>query len=442
MKCEIRIDKHKTVGKIKPMHCVNNVPSFDDDVLFETVRDAGIPYSRLHDSFLTHYDRLVDVPKIFPVFDADENAEENYDFSFTDELLKKLVSFGVKPFFRLGVSIENYQGIKAYYIYPPKDFLKWAKICEHIVRHYNEGWANGFRFGIEYWEIWNEPDNFPEIRDNQQWKGTAEQFYEFYAISANYLKAAFPNLKIGGYGSCGFYAVLEKRSDPTARVSERTGYFIDFFRGFLEYIKEKNPAPLDFFSWHSYSDPKSNVIYADYCRKTLDEFGFCGTEQILNEWNTGIMNRGTLKDSSDIIANMVAMQNTSLDMLMYYDAKTDSSYCGLYNPLNARLPVAKEKRVFKAYYSFAAFHALYRLGEQISADSDDGNVYVLAATNGTTSAVILTNHNDSAREIVLSGVSKITEIKRISDSDDYGATDLDSTEVTLNPYETVVIEFV
>lgn len=167
----------------------------------------------------------------FSNFDADENAEESYDFAFTDVFLKKLVSFGVKPFFRLGVSIENYQAIKAYYIYPPKDFLKWARICEHIIRHYNEGWANGFYFGIEYWEIWNEQDNFPDICDKQQWKGTAEQFYEFYTTAANYLKTAFPHLKIGGYASCGFYAVLEKNSDPTAKVSDRTGYFIDFFRG-------------------------------------------------------------------------------------------------------------------------------------------------------------------------------------------------------------------
>ena len=63
---------------------------------------------------------------------------------------------GTKPFYRLGQSIEHQT--KKYGIYPPKDFKKWAKICEHIIRHYNEGWANGYRMGIEYWEIWNEAD--------------------------------------------------------------------------------------------------------------------------------------------------------------------------------------------------------------------------------------------------------------------------------------------
>ena len=26
---------------------------------------------------------------------------------------------------------------------PPKDYAKWARICEHVVRHYNEGWGWG-----------------------------------------------------------------------------------------------------------------------------------------------------------------------------------------------------------------------------------------------------------------------------------------------------------
>ena len=82
-------------------------------------------------------------------------------FAFTDAYLKPLVEAGCKIFYRLGVTIENNWKIKAYNIYPPKDFAKWARICEHVVRHYNEGWAHGFKWGIEYWEIWNEPENLP-----------------------------------------------------------------------------------------------------------------------------------------------------------------------------------------------------------------------------------------------------------------------------------------
>ena len=41
---------------------------------------------------------------------------------------------------------------------PPRDPARWAAVCAGIVRHYNEGWAGGFRHDIRYWEIWNEPD--------------------------------------------------------------------------------------------------------------------------------------------------------------------------------------------------------------------------------------------------------------------------------------------
>ena len=41
---------------------------------------------------------------------------------------------------------------------PPSSFSKWADIAAHIVRHYNEGWANGQKANIKYWEIGNEPD--------------------------------------------------------------------------------------------------------------------------------------------------------------------------------------------------------------------------------------------------------------------------------------------
>ncbi len=53
-----------------------------------------------------------------------------------------MVNSGVMPYYRLGVTIENYVDIKVYRIYPPKDYAKRARICEHIITHYNEGRAD------------------------------------------------------------------------------------------------------------------------------------------------------------------------------------------------------------------------------------------------------------------------------------------------------------
>ena len=77
----------------------------------------------------------------------------------------------------LGESIEHTK--RKYHVHPPRDPAKWAAACCGIIRHYNAGWANGFKHGIVYWEIWNEPENRPAM-----WTGSDEQFLELYAVAA------------------------------------------------------------------------------------------------------------------------------------------------------------------------------------------------------------------------------------------------------------------
>ena len=112
----------------------------------------------------------------------------------TDDYLKTMRAAGTEPFYRLGQSIEHW--IKKYGVNPPADFDKWAAICEHIVRHYNEGWADGFEWNITYWEIWNEPDLKPAAdgRPSPTWTGTPEQLYDLLSNTALRLKKDFPSL--------------------------------------------------------------------------------------------------------------------------------------------------------------------------------------------------------------------------------------------------------
>ena len=55
--------------------------------------------------------------------------------------------------YRLGESIEHTRTKR--FVHPPGDMEHWAEICLGTIRHYTEGWANGFDFQIPYWEIWN-----------------------------------------------------------------------------------------------------------------------------------------------------------------------------------------------------------------------------------------------------------------------------------------------
>lgn len=274
----IKVDAGVVTGKIRPMHAVNNVPSPSckgevENNYLALYKEAGIPYCRYHDTGGVFGRNLyVDVPNVFRNFDADENDPNSYDFTFTDWLVKRCMENGVEPFYRLGVTIENNNFLKAYRTIPPKDPRKWARICEHIIMHYNEGWADGFHYGITYWEIWNEPDGGEQPIDNQMWNGTPEQYFELYEIASNHLKKRFPQIKVGGYASCGFYKVAKQMVDPNAGVPNIFNYYFDFFHKFMKHITSPgHESPLDFFSWHSYSsNPRDNVIYCNYVKETVD----------------------------------------------------------------------------------------------------------------------------------------------------------------------------
>ena len=74
----INVNFENTLGKIKPMHAVNNGPvyKFAADQRITNIdhfRAAGIPYARTHDSsFFATYggEHTVDVHAIFPNFNA------------------------------------------------------------------------------------------------------------------------------------------------------------------------------------------------------------------------------------------------------------------------------------------------------------------------------------------------------------------------------------
>ena len=151
----LQFDFENKLGNIKPMHAVDQPPltgMSDEGLDLELIRyleKANIPYSRMHDVGGSCGGNIyVDIPNLFRDFDADENDPTSYDFAFTDKLFEGLMKCGIEPYFRLGVTIENAHMVKSYRIFPPADPYKWARVCEHIVRHYNEGWADGYHFGI------------------------------------------------------------------------------------------------------------------------------------------------------------------------------------------------------------------------------------------------------------------------------------------------------
>ena len=357
----VGVDPATVVGPIKPMNAGNNGPI---DPVMESYEALRVPYARTHDTALgmEYGGHCIDINQVFPDWNANVNSPKSYDFTNSDVVLLDMQKAGTKPFYRLGQSIEHQT--RKYGIYPPKNDKKWAKICEHIIRHYNEGWADGYKMGIEYWEIWNEPDlDQPDDRwktDPRTWGGTMEQFDKLYAVTAKHLKKCFPDLKIGG---------------PAFANPRKYG------PDFLDYVKEKG-APLDFFSHHMYHRKPARIVEdVRIIRKMLDDKGFTGTESILNEWNYNRSwdepdryshrVRPTVKAAAFVAAVMCECQKAPLDMLMYYDLRPNTSWCGPWAPV-----VYDIRPPYWALYYWAELAAY---GTQIGSTCDTGNIYTCAA---------------------------------------------------------------
>ena len=389
----ITVDFAKACGNMKIMHAVNNGPVGADERAafsnFQLFIDAEIPYARNHDaSFCSGYggEHTVDVHRIFKNFDADVNDPASYSFAATDKYLANIEAVGTKTFYRLGASIEH--GTK-FGTFPPKDFQKWAEICEHIIRHYTEGWADGFHYNIEYWEIWNEPDCRNADGSNPCWQGTNEQFVELFVTAVRHLKEKFPNLKIGGPAFCGCWD--------------------DKYNELLFDGLKENGLSIDFFSFHGYRQyPGWFAEDGKHAYELLQKYGLEDkVELILNEWNYvrgwlgdayehSIRSIKGLKGSSFVAGTMCTGQASPIDMMMYYDARP-TAWCGMFQT-DYHTPL-------KGYYPFLIYSQLYKMGTNVFSVSDDEEMYVVAAKGEDASGLMLTYFSDddnaTAKELTL-----------------------------------------
>ena len=380
---KITVDFGKSVGRVKPMHSVNNGPiyKFASDQRITNIdayRDAGIPYARTHDaSYCATYggEHTVDVNFIFTDWSKDENDPASYDFDLTDEYMRVIEAGGAKPFYRLGTKIEHWS--KKYNTLPPADFKKWAAVCEHIIRHYTEGWANGYTMDVEYWEIWNEPDLDPDDSTHKRnWGGTAKQFYEFYCVAFSHLKKCFPHLKIGGPACAG----LDE----------------EWLDGFFRALNEKGLKP-DFFSWHVYAATVEKVREKiRLARELLDRYGLEKTESIINEWNYikgweddawiySLKSEKGLKGAAFIASNMCMAQYENLDNLMFYDARP----CAMNSLFSTDFIFER----LKGYYPFYMFNQLYKQGNAVDVVRESDNVWAVAA-KGDEQNVLISYYDD------------------------------------------------
>lgn len=389
---DIQADFTKEIGKINPrQHSSNFAPQLANrgiTGMSAMYKRMNFESSRTHDWALWNQgERLIDTHFVFPLMHLDPKDPKNYYFEPTDEMIKDCQEAGSKVYYRMGTSIEH-SGTRHFNTLPIGDYEKYAEVLAGIIRHYTQGWANGFKYDMQYWEIWNEPDCGPVM-----WNESLDDFIKFFVIVLKRLKKEFPKLKIGGPAMCWLHK--------------------EFFKKLLAACKEAKVTP-DFISWHCYTNDADNLINQPVdARKFLDELGYKKTEIIINEWHFlttwwGLHHHVTpqrhqfafddqvgmwsIESAAFNLAVLAGWQTTPLDAGFYYGAAPYGTW-GFYD---------QNRDLNKNYFSMVMFGEIMAdYSRIVSSTVNDSSLHTLGALskNGKKGCLLVVDYGGINREI-------------------------------------------
>jgi xylan 1,4-beta-xylosidase len=182
-----------------------------------------------------------------------EDAAGNpiYNWQIVDRIFDTFQQSGVKPLVEIGFMPEalsthpqpyrhNFPNGSIYtgWAYPPKDYQKWAELVFQLTKHLRERYGDA-EVKTWLWEVWNEPDI-------DYWKGTPEEYFKLYDYSADAVRRALAEAKIGGPDSTG---------PARPKAAEFLRQFLQHCESGRDYATGKSGAPLDFISFHPKGSP-------------------------------------------------------------------------------------------------------------------------------------------------------------------------------------------
>ena len=295
-------------GQIAPIHGVNNGPWINTDWdlcqglwysadYSEKFNQTMIPSSRTHGEGPGDMNRIwkhLDSEGI-PIYDGyDPLNASNYDFSESDERISKTMGTShTQVYWRLGYSkggpaVENCPDWRA----PPDNFTVFAQAAVQVLKHYREGWADGYYYdNFNVVEVWNEP----YLSD--WWSGTPDQYFEMYHEINSAVTTEFG-----------------ETIDVVAALELSEGR-IDFSQRFLELAQQSN-EPIDAVYVHLYRTNPSQTIFNLYgdlnnsVESLLDQYGYPkNTPVYITEWNRNI----------PVYAQSVSSQSYLMSVLTIYN---------------------------------------------------------------------------------------------------------------------------
>ena len=375
-------------------------------------QDIGITSVRNND----YYDDRLDLEGIFncggstyPSWSGcDANDDKNYNWTKSDAQYQAYISGGFIPFLRLGGEWSNNSR--------PHDFKgpqntaeedNWIIAADKMVDRY-EHWQNK-PSAFTYLDLWTEAPGA------HFYDGTNAAFIKFWVKAYKAIKAAHPELQIGGPG----FAAVVGAQLLTGKDTFASGLLAEMYR---------QGVHLDWLGWHTFgTDPTVYPKLASAYQKLLDGTGqawagtnfFANTQVITDAYGNGSSEaaRGatpvpvdTAAGTAILTAGWIALQYANIQGAFYYRgndygaAKTKSgttdtnSQPGIFTATGGYKPLSN---AFKLWSTLTNnFPTL--LTTNLPTDGSANDVWALAASNNTGGiAVLVTNTTAAATTISL-----------------------------------------
>ncbi|MCL2665552.1 MAG: hypothetical protein FWE82_08065 [Defluviitaleaceae bacterium] len=184
---------------------------------------------------------------------------DTFDWTKLDPFMDALAGIGAKIVACIAIKPKPLYPVVDQKIIMPNDAAEWQRVIEALVRRYSVT-----KKIVTHWEISNEPD-IGEM-GGSPYLASPEQYNEYYRLTAEAILRAFPDAKVGG----------PALSNPWHPIMES---LVSYCAG--------NGLPLDFISWHGYSDnpPLFSGGVKHVCGLTEKYFPGKKIEKLVTEFN-------------------------------------------------------------------------------------------------------------------------------------------------------------
>lgn len=196
----------------------------------------------------------------------------------------------------------------------PKDYDAWRKYVYEIVHHVNID----KKYGIKYWEIWNEPSG---VWAFQPWVHGREPFFKLYAETAKAIKQADPTALVGGFGDNADYP--------------------EHYAAFFRFAKANN-VPIDFLTIHWYAEwrkdgwkqPELFLLFSQMMKRLYVSYFGKSVPMFYSEWNSDAAFKVPLSDalrSAYVGQGLFWMQNSPIDGAAFFRTEPFGHGCNVLN---------------------------------------------------------------------------------------------------------------